>query len=403
MKETLNFRNIFYYSLLAIPLSFISLPLYVNVPKYYLDLGLELSQLSLAIIIIRILDAFFDPLFGIIFKKFSGKRLLICLIFSPVIAFSFYILFNPFTNHILLNLISSLVITSLATSVISINYESYAAEIGQTKEERAKIISIRESFQIIGIIFATALPAFIGYQKFSLISAIIIILFAAIAYFKAKETSKHISIENNKNLKELFLCFKDKLFQNLIIVHILNSIASSIPAVMFLFFVSQVLKVNGFGAGLFLFTYFTSAFISMPFWYFLSKKYNKKTSWQISILLAIITFVWAFSLNSNNYELFYVVCFLSGFASGGDLIMPTAILSDIAHKNINKTSQYFGIWGFLAKLNFALATLLSFSLLNLFSSFNMYLSGISFIYALLPCLLKIPALIYLTLKFKENL
>ncbi len=53
------------YALPALPLAGLALPLYVIVPTFYSDvIGLQIAAVGAVLLLIRILDAFTDPLFG---------------------------------------------------------------------------------------------------------------------------------------------------------------------------------------------------------------------------------------------------------------------------------------------------------------------------------------------------
>ena len=54
-----------FYGLLALPLSFVALPMYVNLPHAYAThYAVPLTTLGLVLLISRLLDAFIDPWMG---------------------------------------------------------------------------------------------------------------------------------------------------------------------------------------------------------------------------------------------------------------------------------------------------------------------------------------------------
>ena len=96
-------KNFFLYSILAIPLSFIGIPIYVYIANFYANLfALSISLIVLTILASRVVDVFQDPLIGAVsdnlIKKGVGREKII--IFNvPLLAVSFYFLFKSFDNH----------------------------------------------------------------------------------------------------------------------------------------------------------------------------------------------------------------------------------------------------------------------------------------------------------------
>ena len=53
------------YGLMALPLAFVALPLYVFLPNYYArSFGLPLASLGVLLLLARVADALIDPLLG---------------------------------------------------------------------------------------------------------------------------------------------------------------------------------------------------------------------------------------------------------------------------------------------------------------------------------------------------
>ncbi|MFT5488282.1 MAG: GPH family glycoside/pentoside/hexuronide:cation symporter [Alphaproteobacteria bacterium] len=121
------------------------------------------------------------------------------------------------------------------------------------------------------------------------------------------------------------------------------------------------------------------------------------------MIVAVITFVWAFTLGAGDIVPFAIVCVLSGSALGADLALPPALLADRIDRNGDQAiaSRYFSGATFFAKASFALATGLSLPLLDALGyvpgqpatgGIGLYLSGV---YALAPCAIKIVAAVWL--------
>ena len=186
-------------------------------------------------------------------------------------------------------------------------------------------------------------------------------------------------------------------FQRLILVFMLNGIASAIPATPMLFFVENRLQLPQSLQSRFLGAYFLAAAVSMPLWLQCISHYGLRRSWLAGMLLAVSVFTWTLGLGAGDELAYTVVCLLSGLALGADLIVPSALLNGLLQEKVTDTARsgvFFGWWQAATKLNLALAAGLSLPLRQWLG----YAAGardapallaLSWAYALLPCILKL--------------
>ena len=119
------------------------------------------------------------------------------------------------------------------------------------------------------------------------------------------------------------------------------------------------------------------------------------------MVFSVIAFVWAFLLGPGDIGGFAVVCVLSGLAYGAELAIPPSILADIVDNDVRGASgsrpdgAYFGLWQMVDKLNLALAAGIALPLLGWLGYQPGVLeaeqSTLSFMYALVPCAIKLGA------------
>ena len=68
--------NILRYSLIVFPLAFAGIPIYIHAPDYYItNLGLRIETIGFALLLLRILDAFLDPVIGFLSDNLYFYRL----------------------------------------------------------------------------------------------------------------------------------------------------------------------------------------------------------------------------------------------------------------------------------------------------------------------------------------
>ncbi|MFT7098479.1 MAG: Na+/melibiose symporter-like transporter [Rickettsiales bacterium] len=384
------------------------MPLYIYLPNYYADnFRVSLQTIAIILLVTRLFDTIQDPIFGIVSDKFSHfKRKIICY-FSPLLGLSFLLLFYPLNFFsIEVWLIIFLITTYSFFSIIYINYQSYAVAFSDDYHFKTKIISYREFAFIFGIIFAAASPAilfpyfgeirsflFIGIAYFVLISA-----FAFNFYFHApKNVYKK---ESGGSLKSVF---RIPILRKYFIVFFLNAVASSIPAVLILFFVENVINAKNL-VGLFLILYFSGLLIGVVLWTKLSKKINNKVrTFVISILFTVFIFAWCYFLVEGDIVFYAIICVLSGIGFGGDFALSYSILTDLIQKHHLENSQttIFGITNFIIKISLTLSSSILIYCIGSFENDAVFQTQfISFSYALLPIIFRVFAAFTLHKNFK---
>ncbi|MGZ3158051.1 MAG: MFS transporter, partial [Burkholderiaceae bacterium] len=192
--------------------------------------------------------------------------------------------------------------------------------------------------------------------------------------------------------------FRNRRFCWLFVVLLVNGIAASIPATLFLFFVKDQLHLASY-AGLFLALYFIAAAASMPLWVTLAQHFGEARAWLVAMVLSALVFIWAYGVASGAGLMFGAICILSGLTLGADLALPPALLAgviaSVGHSG-QREGAYFGAWSWATKMNLALAAGISLPLLEWLGYVpgTVNASGTHALvvgYALLPCLLKLIA------------
>ena len=300
-------RNILVkFSSLAIPLSFIGLPIYINISDFYATkFNLSLAFLAISLFIIRIIDIFSDIVIGYISNILVSKNISRSYIINISIIFLilfFYALFNPpnfeNNNYYALWLVITLTFTYIFFNIAVVNYETIAALLAKNDYERINVNSSKELFAIIGFLIAATSPYIFSnnsskdiqnYQLMTIIFAIIaivsLLIFSRIKYKEYKNySSKKINV-----LQSL----KDRKFSKFLLIYIINALAISLPSANIIFYARDILNREK-QIGLYLFIYFIAAGFSIYIWRYLINKYSLYKMWIIAIIFSILTFIFAF-------------------------------------------------------------------------------------------------------------
>jgi Na+/melibiose symporter-like transporter len=397
------------YGLFGLPLAMAALPLYVHLPKFYGDdLGMSLALVGGILLAARLVDAVQDPLLGYWSDRAPGRKRFIAAAL-PLLGGGMLGLFNPPAlgpGTLAWWLLGCLIVVYLGFSMASISYQAWGAQLSQDRDERTRITASRETFTLIGVVTAAALPALLGSggaQQLSRFAALFVLLLAGCAWVTLGCSPEQPAPQAGSRgglSGALLQPMANAAFRRLLVVFVLNGIASAIPATLVMFFMADVLQL-GERAGLFLALYFISGAAGMPLWVWLSRRAGKKRAWLAGMLLSIAAFVWAYGLGAGDAAAFGAVCVMSGVALGADLALPPSLLADVMDRDrglLNATARsegaYFGLWNLVTKLNLALAAGISLPLLGALGYVPGAAGGaaaLSLAYCLIPCGLKLLA------------
>ncbi|MBI5275800.1 MAG: MFS transporter [Burkholderiales bacterium] len=402
-------RDAWRYGLTGLPLAFVALPLYVQLPAHYAsEFGVPLATLGALLLLTRLGDALIDPLVGRwtdrLFQASPGTLLGAVAIACVALAGGFTLLFLPPVrgDALLACAAGALVLTYLAYSTISIAHQSWGARLAGDEVQRARIVGWREGFGLAGVLVASVLPAFAGWAW----TAVALAAALVIAWF-AWQGTPHPLPAAAVAYGSPWLPFRHRAFRALLGVFVANGIASAIPATLLLFFIQDRLQAPASSQALFLGMYFLCAAASMPLWLAAVRRWGLVRSWRAGMLLAIAAFIGAASLGAGDTTGFAFVCMASGLALGSDLALPGALLAGVirdAGEQGRSEGLFFGWWNFATKLNLALAAGAALPLLAL-GGYSpgardpAALAVLTAAYCLLPCALKLGAAVLLQLTF----
>ncbi len=399
--------SLFLYGILAMPLAFASMPLYIHAPDFYTtQFGVSLATLGALLLALRLVDAVQDPLIGYMSDRFQRYRLPVMLLAATLLVTSFTALFQlPEQSWALPWFATHIFLATTSFSVLSINLNMLGGMWIKDENAKTRISSVREALGLVGLLLAVISPSVLMQFYSPAFSFLIVSGLLAAAMLVAATCFmvwyKRYDSHHNKNdvaFASFFSVFSiipkpTKLF---FAVYGISMLASSIPALLVLFYIRDRLDAEQL-TGLFLALYFLSGAAGMPLWSALSRKFGKYNAWGAAMLLAIITFIWAYFLGQGDVWQYGVICVLSGIAFGADLSLPPSILADHIHqmKEENRASSLYGLLTFLAKAALAFASFITLPLLDYvgyrpaMTNTEQALIALSLAYALIPCVIKI--------------
>lgn len=404
------------YSLPALSLAILTLPLYVLVPAFYArELALSIASVGQALLLVRIVDALSDPLVGVLSDRwrpaFGRRRLWFALAALPT-AIAAYFVFTPPQGAGLSYLTLWGMVLSLAWTAALVPYTAWAAELATSYSGRARITGWREGFALIGTLvalFAQVLVPMAGFPgERAILHAVglfvlIVLPLSAVVTILCVPEPRDLSASRLGLREGLGHMRRNTPFLRLILAFLLNGFANGFPATLFLFFVSDRLGAPE-AAGPLLVLYFLCGVAGVPVWLWLARRWSKHRAWCAAMLVACAFFLPALFLGAGATVPFALICVGTGFALGADLMLPPAIQADAidvdtAVSGEQRAGIYFAAWGFATKIALALAVGVAFPLLaaagfdpSAGSKTPEGLAMLGFLYAGLPVALKLAAI-----------
>jgi glycoside/pentoside/hexuronide:cation symporter, GPH family len=388
------------YGALGIALAFVALPLYVLLPNFYAkEFGISLSVLGAILLGARMFDAVIDPALGGWADRLFGRSVqaawrMACVV-AVILAAGFAALFFPPVrgNGLLIWATLALIVTYAAFSFVSVTHQSWGARLGGDAPFRARVAAWREAPGLIGVLLASTLPVIAGLPV--MVSVFVALLALGLwALHFAPRPAQHVAQPDAK--PNIWQPWSNRRFRALMLIFVLNGIASAVPATLVLFFVQDLLQAPKNLEGVFLGAYFIAGALAIPVWMQAVKRIGLAWGWLASMLLSIAVFIWAATLGAGDVWAYAAVCALSGVALGADLAFPSALLTGaIAAQGDQGQHEgaYYGWWNFATKLNMALAAGLALPLLDVFgytpgARDPQALQALVIAYCMLPCALK---------------
>lgn len=389
----------------------LSLPLYIYLPSFYAEtLGLGLAAVGGILMAARLWDLVLDPVVGALSDRIGRrssrrKRWIGCG--APLLMAGTLLLFLPGEGISKAYLLFASFVFYLGATMVMLPYIAWGSELSADYHGRSRVTGTRETFVIFGTLVAVCIPAafstdLAGSMRFLGIGTVVTLFVSLIFLGIFVPDPPHVGRTSNDWRCGVRTISENKAFRRLLAAYLLNGCANGLPATLFIFFVGHRLGMPD-AAGPLLLVYFLCGFVGIPAWLALSRKTDKCRAWSAAMLLASASFIAVPFLGDGDLVLFVVICVLSGFCLGADLMLPPSIQADIVAADAQTTGEqragaYFGIWNVATKLALALAVGIAFPVLewsgfdaNRDSQSEEGLLTLGLLYGGLPVLLKMGA------------
>ena len=326
-------------------------------------------------------DAITDPFMGYVAERTRTRWGVYrpYLLFGNIpLALSFVLLFwvPPFEGTILFFfLLFANILHRTCFTLVSVPFSSLTPRITSDSQERTNLTG----FRMMGAQTGTNLMALVafpiifwvggedesmGFVVLALVAGLSALLIHTITFLTVKEPSNDHGIERvGGSLKEAARAIgKNMPFWLVFSATLIVGITTIFFGNNLIYYTKYALNLHEHQSTI-LFTSGVVAFLSIPFWWFISNKIGKKFTWLLSSTLTLLAFIifYFYQINSLN-ELLFLVAFI-GFGSGAGGILFWSMLPDTIEygevlTGVRSESSLYGFMTFAQKGSIAFAIII---------------------------------------------
>ncbi|PVM83845.1 MFS transporter [Caulobacter radicis] len=361
------------YASPTLPLAGLGLPLVVYLPEYYVsELGLSLSVVGTAFLLVRLADIILDPILGGMMDRTRTRwgRFRPWLVASvPLLMAASYALFMAKPGIGPIFLWSWLIVVYIGFSMAVLAQTAWGAVLSSDYQQRSRIYGFWSAGNVVGMILVLLLPPLVaftlkgdhaaGVQAMGWFIIVLMPLTALLAGAVVGEPAAPPQ-RHEAGLKQYFALLKRPTVQKLLIADLLMGLAPGIGGALFFFFFERIKGIPKDQAGILLLVYFVAALAGAPLWPWIAKVTGKHTSLAIAGIMYAV-FQVAAVITPNGVNAFAItVLVLAGLPYSAAPLLVRSMMADIGdeerlNSGVDRTGLLYAIVNGTVKLGFALA------------------------------------------------
>lgn len=383
----LSARELFAFSLLAVPLSTGGLPLVLYLTPYYAgELGLGLATIGLVMTLTRITDVVTDPLIGALSDHTParwGRRGPWIVLGLPVMALATLAVFDPGSSPSPLYLFCAVALLYLGWTLIGIPLAAWVAEISPDYHERSRVNGARIWGGLIGSLIAILAPlAVLVLQPgaaatgslaptLRLLAWITIILLAVAVPWLLYAVRQPIFVRRGTLTLAggLRLIARNRSFRRLLASSVCAAIGWNSIHVLFVFFAMHYLEADQSQWPLIVLVYLVAQLIGTPVVVRLAPRFEKHRLLAVGSLIQIALFALVLLMPPGQWLLYAALNFFTGLFAPVVAVLAPSMAADVIDEDAlahgsQRGALFMALWGMADKLAVAAATLIALPLIQ---------------------------------------
>jgi Na+/melibiose symporter-like transporter len=365
----------------CLPLAALGLPLVVYLPEYYVsELGLSLSVVGAAFLLVRLADIILDPILGGMMDRTRtpwGRFRPWLAAGAPLLMAAAYALFMAKPGIGPIYLWGWLVVCYVGYSMAVLAHTAWGAVLSPDYQQRSRIYGWWSAGNVVGMILVLLLPPLLaivfkgdhaaGIRSMGWFIIILLPLTFLLATGVVGETNVP-PVKHAAGLKQYLGLIKRPSVQKLLAADLLMGLAPGIAGALFFFFFERIKGFDKASAGILLLVYFIAALGGSPIWPALAKKIGKHRALAVaSVVYAVVQVAsvftprseGAFTLNASTI-IGMGVLVLAGLPYSAAPLLVRSMMADIGdeerlHSGVDRTGLLYAVVNGTVKLGYALA------------------------------------------------
>ena len=357
----------------CLPLAALGLPLVVYLPEYYVsDLGLSLSMVGSAFLLVRVADIILDPILGGLMdttRTRLGRFRPWLLAAAPVLMLAAYFLFMAKPGIGPLYLWGWLVVCYVGYSMAVLSHTAWGAVLSPDYQQRSRVYGWWSAGNVVGMILVLLLPPLLaivfkgdhaaGIQAMGWLIIGLLPLSFLLASGVVGETNVP-PVRHQAGLKQYLGLIKRPSVQILLFADLLMGLAPGIAGALFFFFFERIKGFDKGEAGVLLLIYFVAALGGSPIWPLLAKKIGKHKALAVAALIyAFVQFATVFT-PSGMSVIGTLILILAGLPYSAAPLLVRSMMADLGDEErlvsgVDRTGLLYAVVNGTVKLGYALA------------------------------------------------
>jgi Na+/melibiose symporter-like transporter len=375
--KRLSVRDLALFALPCLGLAGIGLPLQVYLPPYYsADLGLNLSAVGVAFMVVRLLDIGIDPALGILMDRTRlpfGRFKTWLSAGVPLLMLASVVLFFAKPGATATQLAIGLALAYGGWSICVVAQTSWGALLSPSYNERSRIYGWWQMFNLLGLLLVLILPIATnhvvpgraaGIRAMGLWLMVLTPVSTALSVIFLKEPppAEGARLARVNDVLELL---QISAVKRLLACDFLIGLSFGMTGALFVFFFT---KAKGFSESFTnygLLAYFIGGVIGGPLWTLLSHRVNKHSALMCACFAATAGLLLLFITPNGNEPLAFVAIMAGGLPYPAPNQISRAMLADVAdedrlHQGADRTGLLYALVAATAKIGPALAVGITF-------------------------------------------
>jgi Na+/melibiose symporter-like transporter len=357
----------------CLPLAALGLPLVVYLPEYYVsELGLSLSVVGAAFLLVRIADIILDPILGGMMDRTRtriGRFRPWLAAAAPVLAIASYALFMAKPGVGPIYLWAWLVVVYLGYSMGVLSHTAWGAVLSPDYQQRSRVYGWWSAGNVVGMILVLLLPPLLakiygsdhaaGVHAMGWFIIVLLPVTFLLAIGVVGETNVP-PVKHEAGLRQYLGLVKRPSVQILLLADLLMGMAPGIGGALFFFFFERIKGLDKASAGILLLIYFVAALGGSPIWPALAKKVGKHKALAVAAIVYAVFQVAAMFTPKGTTAIGVIAVILAGLPYSAAPLLVRSMMADLGDEErlatgVDRTGLLYAIVNGTVKLGYALA------------------------------------------------